>query len=200
MGQPDLVKQPDVQVVEKALVGGPRIVGTPDLVVEIHSPSTKVLDLTEKRHVYGEAGIPAYWMVDPDASTITVLELRGGAYVEVAVVGADRFVRRLDPVPYDHRRRPDLRVAHRVGVVAPLREPDQVHQEGCGGAGQVGPLDLEVDAELLAGAHPRRAQLELEAGPDTDPLGDFRMGAGHERQVGLGEGDRARPPGLGRRR
>ena len=88
MGQPDLVKQPDVQVVGKALIGGPRIVGTPDLVVEIHSPSTKVLDLTEKRHVYGEAGIPAYWMVDPDASTITVLELRGGAYVEVAVVGA----------------------------------------------------------------------------------------------------------------
>ncbi|MEA2703743.1 MAG: hypothetical protein QOD63_1688 [Actinomycetota bacterium] len=89
MGQPDLVKQPDVQVVDDNLVGGPRIVGTPDLVVEIHSPSTKVLDLTEKRYVYAQAGIPSYWMVDPVSSTLTVLELREGAYVDVAVVGAD---------------------------------------------------------------------------------------------------------------
>ena len=88
MAQPDLVKQPDVQVVDEALVRGSRIVGTPDLVVEIHSPSTKALDLTEKRLVYAEAGIPGYWMVDPVASTITVLELRDGAYVEVTVLGA----------------------------------------------------------------------------------------------------------------
>jgi Uma2 family endonuclease len=89
MSQPDLVKQPDVQVVEKDLVAGSRIVGTPGLVVEIHSSSTRVIDLTEKRHVYAEAGIPAYWMVDPVALTLTVLELREGVYVELGVVGAD---------------------------------------------------------------------------------------------------------------
>jgi len=38
--------------------------------------------------VYASAGIPAYWLVDPDASRVTVLELRDGTYVEVAVIGA----------------------------------------------------------------------------------------------------------------
>lgn len=73
--QPDLVKRPDVQVVDENLVGGQSVVGVPNLVVEVHSPATKVPDLTEKRTVYAEAGVPAYWAVDPDASTLTVLEL-----------------------------------------------------------------------------------------------------------------------------
>lgn len=86
--QEDLVKRPDVQVVSKDLVGGQSVVGVPALVVEVHSPATRVLDLTEKRFVYAQTGIPAYWMVDPDASTLTVLELKDGAYIEVAVVNA----------------------------------------------------------------------------------------------------------------
>jgi len=87
--QPALVKRPDVQVVDENLVGGQSIVGTPLLVVEIHSPATKVLDLTEKRFVYAEAGIPAYWLIDPDALTVTVLELEDGQYVERAVLAHD---------------------------------------------------------------------------------------------------------------
>ncbi|MGI9120303.1 MAG: Uma2 family endonuclease [Acidimicrobiales bacterium] len=83
--RPDLVKRPDIQVVDEREVGGARVTGVPLLVVEIHSPSTKILDLTEKRHVYAEAAIPAYWLVDPDAETITVLELVDGEYVERAV-------------------------------------------------------------------------------------------------------------------
>ena len=81
--QDDLLKIPDLMVVASALVDGQSITGTPDLVVEIHSPSTKVLDLTEKRAVYAAAGIPSYWLVDPEAETVTALELRDGAYVEV---------------------------------------------------------------------------------------------------------------------
>lgn len=85
----DTVKRPDVQVVDEALVGGQDITGTPALVVEVGSPSTVLLDRTEKRHVYAEAGIPGYWLVDPDARTITVLELVDGSYVERAVIDAD---------------------------------------------------------------------------------------------------------------
>ncbi len=99
MGQPDLVKRPDIQVADASLLEVQHVVGAPDLVVEVHSPSTKVLDLTEKRFVYAQAGIPSYWMVDPDASTLTVLELREGAYVEVAVVGADGSVEVSIPFP-----------------------------------------------------------------------------------------------------
>jgi Uma2 family endonuclease len=85
----DLVKRPDVQVVDEHLVGGQSVVGTPLLVVEIHSPATRVLDLTEKRLVYAEAQIPAYWLIDPDAMTLTILELAGGSYVERAVLTGD---------------------------------------------------------------------------------------------------------------
>lgn len=86
---PDLVKRPDVQVVDENLVGGQSVVGTPSLVVEIHSPATKALDLTEKRYTYAHAHIPAYWLVDPEARTVTILELADDEYVERAVLEAD---------------------------------------------------------------------------------------------------------------
>lgn len=85
----DTVKRPDLQVVDRALIVGQRMMGTPALVVEVASPSTSIFDQTEKRLVYAEAGIPAYWLVDPAAQTITVLELRGDVYVERAVLDAD---------------------------------------------------------------------------------------------------------------
>lgn len=84
--RPDVVKRPDVQVVDEKLVGGQSVVGIPDLVVEILSPATRVLDLTEKRFVYAEAGIPAYWIIDPDTSSLTILELKDKQYEDVAVV------------------------------------------------------------------------------------------------------------------
>lgn len=84
--RPDLVKRPDVMVVAADLVGGQYVTGTPDLVVEIHSPATRRLDLTEKRAVYADAGIGAYWLIDPEGPTLTVLELAGAAYTERAVL------------------------------------------------------------------------------------------------------------------
>jgi Uma2 family endonuclease len=86
----DVVKRPDVLVVDEHLVGGQSILGTPLLVVEIHSPATRVLDLTEKRAVYAEAHVPAYWLIDPDAMTLTILELAGDTYVDRAVLTGDR--------------------------------------------------------------------------------------------------------------
>lgn len=92
----DMVKRPDLMVVDVDAIHGQRYLRTPHLVVEVASPSTAVLDRTEKRVAYAEAGIPAYWLVDPDAQTITVLVLEAGAYVERAVVGID------DAVELDH--------------------------------------------------------------------------------------------------
>ena len=56
-----------------------------DLVVEVVSPDDPQRDLVEKRADYAEGGIPEYWIVDPRDETITVLALRGGAYVEHGV-------------------------------------------------------------------------------------------------------------------
>ena len=63
---------------------GRRLDGSALLVVEVLSPSTRAVDLTLKRQVLEDAGVPSYWLVDPDDGVVTVLELQGGRYVEVA--------------------------------------------------------------------------------------------------------------------
>ena len=45
----------------------------PDLVVEILSPGTRRRDLGRKRAVYDRDGAREYWIVDPEARSITVL-------------------------------------------------------------------------------------------------------------------------------
>ena len=42
-------------------------------------------DLVDKRRDYAEARIPEYWIVDPRTETLTVMALRGAAYVEHGV-------------------------------------------------------------------------------------------------------------------
>jgi len=57
------------------------------LVVEVLSPSNARTDLVLKRHDYAAEGIPAYWIVDPEKHTLTVLEHDGGEhYAEVALI------------------------------------------------------------------------------------------------------------------
>lgn len=53
-----------------------------DLVLEVVSPDDPARDYVVKRGDYAEAGIPEYWIVDPRTETVTVLALRGDAYVE----------------------------------------------------------------------------------------------------------------------
>ena len=53
-----------------------------DLVVEVLSPDDPDRDLVEKRADYAEAGATEYWIADPRDETLTVLLLRGEAYVE----------------------------------------------------------------------------------------------------------------------
>jgi Uma2 family endonuclease len=52
-----------------------------DLVVEIVSPDHVERDTVLKRADYAAAGIPEYWIVDPEEETITVLTLERGTYV-----------------------------------------------------------------------------------------------------------------------
>ena len=53
-----------------------------DLVIEIVSGGSqhRNRDYHEKRADYAEAGIPEYWIVDPETETITVLVLSGAEY------------------------------------------------------------------------------------------------------------------------
>ena len=80
----DTVLQPDVLVCRLADLTQRDLRAAPVLAIEVLSPSTRLVDLNLKRARYEAAGCPTYWVVDPDAPSITAWELRNGAYVEVA--------------------------------------------------------------------------------------------------------------------
>lgn len=54
--------------------------GTPDLVVEILSPSTGTKDKGPKKRVYEACGVPEYWIVSPEARSIDVYWLEDGRF------------------------------------------------------------------------------------------------------------------------
>jgi Uma2 family endonuclease len=58
-----------------------------DLALEIVSSDKPERDLKQKRGEYAEAGIPEYWIVDPESQTITVLRLEGDSYAEHGAFG-----------------------------------------------------------------------------------------------------------------
>jgi Uma2 family endonuclease len=65
----------------------------PDWVCEVLSPSTRTLDLTDKRRLYAAAGVPFLWFVDPLARTLEAFALRDGAWTLIAALKEDEEVR-----------------------------------------------------------------------------------------------------------
>jgi Uma2 family endonuclease len=51
-----------------------------DLVVEVVSEDDRDRDLKVKKHEYALAGIPEYWIIDPELNEITVLALAATSY------------------------------------------------------------------------------------------------------------------------
>ena len=69
------IVQPDILFVAKDrmdIVAKKNIVGIPNLIVEILSPSSVERDRVEKMALYERYGLPEYWIVDPDSQTIDV--------------------------------------------------------------------------------------------------------------------------------
>jgi Uma2 family endonuclease len=54
--------------------------GRPDLAIEVISPSSRSKDSVRKLHDYAALGVPEYWLIDPEASTLERLVLREGTY------------------------------------------------------------------------------------------------------------------------
>ena len=89
---PELQRAPEPDIViilneRRHIVSRVRVEAPPDIVVEILS-TDRSRDLVRKRQIYAEAGVLEYWLMDPRSDTITLLELRDGAYVERAVLSA----------------------------------------------------------------------------------------------------------------
>lgn len=82
----DVFRQPDIVLLTAARkqLKGEEFWTAADLAVEVVSggPSDRVRDLVTKRREYAAAGIPEYWIVDPERDTVTVLRLEGDDYMD----------------------------------------------------------------------------------------------------------------------
>lgn len=77
------VVQPDLLFISKERAGilqGGRIIGAPDLCVEILSPGTERLDRLRKLELYARFQVPHYWIVDLEARAIEEYVLRKDVY------------------------------------------------------------------------------------------------------------------------
>ena len=72
--------EPDIIVVPNASVGEKRLAGAALLIVEVVSPGSLSNDRFLKRGAYAEAGLPAYWIVDPASGHVLALRLVDNAY------------------------------------------------------------------------------------------------------------------------
>jgi Uma2 family endonuclease len=76
-GEKRSVVQPDLLFISSARshLMADDIVGAPDLVIEILSPSTARRDTVLKKSLYAESGVREYWIVDADLEAVDVYRL-----------------------------------------------------------------------------------------------------------------------------
>lgn len=77
---------------------GKYLVGAPDLVVEIISPSSEQIDRVYKRRVYAEMGVRYYWLLNPETKIFEAMKLENGRYeLEAAMIDEGTFSPELFP-------------------------------------------------------------------------------------------------------
>ncbi len=82
LSQHDIVQTDLVVVLARnhAILVPSRVLGTPDLLIEILSPSSEKVDRVHKKNVYERTGVPEFWIVDPEARTVEQYVLVSGKY------------------------------------------------------------------------------------------------------------------------
>lgn len=91
MSDLDIV-QPDILYIanERAeIITEKNIQGTPDLVVEILSESTRHTDEITKRKLYERFGVSEYWVVDPVVDSVKIYRRIDGRYQRVAEISSE---------------------------------------------------------------------------------------------------------------
>ena len=75
------VVQPDLLIVcDKSKIDEKGIIGAPDMIVEILSPSSVSKDMITKFMLYLNANVREYWIVDPDTGSVIVNIHQNGTY------------------------------------------------------------------------------------------------------------------------
>ena len=75
--QPDLVFIPTEN---QAMITDDGIIGIPDLMIEIISPSSVLRDRVDKKNLYERLNVKEYWIIDPQYQDIEVYTIQNGHY------------------------------------------------------------------------------------------------------------------------
>lgn len=88
--QPNDFRYPDVIATLDRDGWGTKFATAATLVAEVVSGETsdRDRDLIDKRRDYAEAGVPEYWVVDPEATEVIIYRLASDGYEEAARYGA----------------------------------------------------------------------------------------------------------------
>src|SRR5262249_35803215 len=95
------IVEPDLLYISRertSIVTDKHVRGAPDLVVEIHSPSTRKTDELTKRKLYERFGVQEYWVVDPELETIKIYRRPGDSFERAAELSAERGDRLTTPL------------------------------------------------------------------------------------------------------
>jgi Uma2 family endonuclease len=91
----DNTVQPDVIFISNEslhIIKNQRIIGAPDLLVEVLSPSTSKKDKIDKKQLYERFGVKEYWIVDSAHYLIEQYIVKGKQYEHHSTYGLDDFL------------------------------------------------------------------------------------------------------------
>jgi Uma2 family endonuclease len=96
-----VVREPDVFFMRAEHMDRLRntlVEGAPDLVIEVVSPSSRGTDRGDKYYEYERAGVPEYWLVDPEREQVEAYRLGAGGRYALLDLGEPEVLRS-DVVP-----------------------------------------------------------------------------------------------------
>ncbi|MEP7127582.1 MAG: Uma2 family endonuclease [Chitinophagales bacterium] len=82
------VVEPDILFISRENIGLIKkdgLHGTPDLIIEILSPSNERHDTVTKKNLYEKFGVKEYWIVDPENKVATGYELKKGKFQSIGI-------------------------------------------------------------------------------------------------------------------
>jgi Uma2 family endonuclease len=95
----DDVVIPDIVYVSnerQGIVRKSAIYGTPDLHIEVLSPSNSRHDLVLKRALYEQAAVREYWIIDPETKNAQGYLLKDGRYGDPLLTNSEIYIRILN--------------------------------------------------------------------------------------------------------
>lgn len=61
--------------------------GVPEVIAEVVSPATRIIDHGPRKDLYRRAGVPHLWLLDPETETVEIYNLNDGTYRLQAMYG-----------------------------------------------------------------------------------------------------------------